>query len=63
MAHGAHGRPVTWLAILIICVGFTVAGVALCLGPTWWLFWAGTGVFVAGSALGAAVNIMADYTT
>lgn len=63
MAHGAHGRPVSWIAVVIICIGFTIAGVALCMDPTWWLFWTGAGVFAVGSVLGAATNMMEDYTT
>lgn len=62
-AYGANGRPISWVAVLIICVGSTIAGVALCMDPTWWLFWAGCGVTAAGVALACAVNIMNDYST
>ena len=63
MAHGGQGRPITWISVLIICVGFTIAGVALCLDPTWWLFWTGTGVFIAGGIMALATGIMEDYST
>ena len=29
-----HGRPVSWVAVSIIMVGFVVGGVALIFGPT-----------------------------
>ena len=63
MAHGGQGRTVSWISVLVICVGFTVAGVALCLDPTWWLFWAGCGVTVAGGIMALATGIMEDYST
>ena len=62
--HGAGGRPISWIAVLIICVGFTIGGVGLCLNPpTWWIFWVGVGITVAGSILAFACDIMADFTT
>ncbi|WP_019878219.1 HGxxPAAW family protein [Sporichthya polymorpha] len=63
MAHGGQGRPISWIAVLVICVGFTVAGVALCMDPTWWLFWTGTGITAAGGIFALAVGIMEDYST
>ncbi|MBA3744338.1 HGxxPAAW family protein [Sporichthya sp.] len=63
MAHGGQGRTVSWIAVLVICVGFTIAGVALCMDPTWWLFWAGCGVTVVGGVLALATGIMEDYST
>jgi hypothetical protein len=62
-AYGANGRPISWVAVLVICVGFTIGGVALCMDPTWWLFWTGVGITAAGIVLASAVNIMADYST
>jgi hypothetical protein len=61
--HGANGRPSSWLAVLIITIGFTVGGLGLCVHTTWWMFWAGVAVTAVGSAMAFAVNIMADYTT
>ena len=63
MAHGGSGRPISWVAVLIIVLGFTVAGVALCMDPTWWLFWAGVGITGAGGIFALATGIMEDYTT
>jgi hypothetical protein len=64
MATGtASGRTSSWIAVLIICVGFTVGGIGLCLDPTWWMFWAGVGITAVGSVMALAVGIMEDYTT
>ena len=38
-----HGRPASWVAVSIIIIGFCVGGIALPIGPTWWLFWVGAG--------------------
>lgn len=61
--HGANGRPISWVAVLTICLGFTIGGLALCVGPTWWLFWVGVGITAVGTVLAGVVNIMNDYTT
>jgi hypothetical protein len=56
-----HGRPVSWVAVTIIVVGFTIGGIAMVTGPTWWLFWAGTGIVVIGSIFAAAVRVFDDW--
>jgi hypothetical protein len=62
--HGANGRPISWLAVFIIVIGFTIGGVGLCMNPPiWWIFWAGCGITAAGVALGFACDMMADFTT
>jgi len=61
--HGAQGRPISWLSVLIIVIGFTVGGLGLCLSPTWWLFWTGIGITVVGGILALACGIMEDYST
>ncbi|MGQ0464823.1 MAG: HGxxPAAW family protein [Sporichthyaceae bacterium] len=61
--HGANGRPMSWVSVLVICVGFTIGGLALCMDPTWWLFWTGVAITAVGLVLASVVNIMADYTT
>jgi len=61
--HGAQGRPISWLSVLIICVGFTVGGFGLCLNPTWWMFWTGVGIIVVGGIMALACGIMDDYST
>jgi hypothetical protein len=63
VSQGANGRTVSWIAVIVICAGFTIGGLGLCLDPTWWMFWAGCAIAIAGSIFAAAVNIMEDYTT
>ena len=53
LAHAAaeshqHGRPISWIAISVIIVGFIVGGIALVPHPTWWLFWVGAGIAIVG---------------
>ena len=56
-----HGRPASWVASSIIIVGFIVGGIALPIGPVWWLFWTGVGIVVLGAIIGAAVHIFDDW--
>lgn len=56
-----HGRPASWVASSIVIVGFIIGGIALPIGPTWWLFWTGTGIVVLGAIVGAAVHIFDDW--
>jgi hypothetical protein len=56
-----HGRPVSWVASVIIIVGFIIGGVALITGPTWWLFWTGVGVGAVGGILGLSIGIFNDW--
>jgi len=56
-----HGRPTSWVAACIIIAGFIVGGIALPIGPTWWLFWTGAGIVVLGAIYGAAVRIFDDW--
>lgn len=56
-----HGRPVSWVASVIIIVGFVVGGIALITGPAWWLFWAGLGVAAVGGILGMSIGIFNDW--
>lgn len=57
------GRPTSWAAVAVIIAGFVAGGLGLVLGPTWWLFWVGAGLTVAGGIFGLATGIMEDYTT
>jgi hypothetical protein len=56
-----HGRPASWVAVAIIVVGFIIGGSALVAGPTWWLFWTGTGIAVIGAIYAASVHIFDDW--
>ena len=56
-----HGRPASWVAVSIIIVGFTVGGIALPVGPVWWLFWLGTGIVVVGGIFALSVHVLDDW--
>jgi hypothetical protein len=59
--HPFHGRPVSWVAVSIIMVGFLVGGLALVFGPTWWLFWVSLGLAAVGGLMSLAINIFEDW--
>ncbi|MDP9870094.1 D-lyxose ketol-isomerase [Streptosporangium brasiliense] len=46
--------------MIVILIGFTIGGVALCVGPNWTLFWAGAGVVVVGGVIAMVVDIFSD---
>jgi hypothetical protein len=56
-----HGRPVSWVAVSLMMLGFLCGGLGLVFGPTWWAFWVGAGVVVIGGLLGLATNIFEDW--
>jgi hypothetical protein len=56
-----HGRPVSWVSVTIIIVGFVVGGIALITGPVWWAFWTGAGVIAVGGILGLSIGIFNDW--
>ena len=62
-AEHAHfsGRRVSWVAVVIIVIGFLLGGVALVAGTIWPLFWTGVGVVVVGSILAASIGIFNDW--
>ena len=43
-----HGRPISWVGVAIVVVGFIVGGAAMVPHPTWWLFWLGAGIAIVG---------------
>ena len=55
-----HGRARSWVGVAVIVAGFTAGGVALTLGPTWWLFWTSLGVVIVGGIGALFSNILAD---
>jgi hypothetical protein len=55
-----HGRASSWIVVAVIVVGFAVGGIALTLGPTWWLFWTAVGIVVLGGVVAMFSNILAD---
>jgi len=56
-----HGRPVTWVAVSIIVIGFITGGLGLIFGPTWWAFWLGLVLAVVGLLLAFAINAFDDW--
>jgi|SRR5918992_2807672 hypothetical protein len=58
--YPAHGKARSWAAVVVIVTGFTVGGVALILGPTWWLFWTALGIVVVGGIVALFSDILAD---
>ncbi len=56
-----HGRPVSWVAVSIIVVGFIVGGLGLVFGSNWPVFWIGGGLAVLGGLLGLATAIVNDW--
>jgi hypothetical protein len=61
MAQTGHaGSPKSWVAVGIMLLGFLLGGIALVIGPAWWLFWLGAAVVVAGGIFGLAVGIVND---
>ena len=62
LAHESfHGRPVSWVAVTIITIGFIVGGFAMVPTPTWWLFWTAAGIAVVGLGLGALAKVTEDW--
>jgi hypothetical protein len=58
---GGHGgRAQSWLAVTVILLGFVVGGVALTIGPNWFLFWVGAGIIVIGGIMALAFDIFSD---
>ena len=56
-----HGRPASWVVTVLVIIGFILGGIALCIGPSWVLFWIGAGIVVLAAILGAAVRIFDDW--
>jgi hypothetical protein len=56
-----HGKPASWAAVSIIVAGFIVGGIALTVGPTWWLFWTGAAIVVIGGIFGLSAHILDDW--
>jgi len=56
-----HGRPVSWVAVSLMMLGFLCGGLGLVFGPVWWAFWVGVGLTAIGGLLGLATNIFEDW--
>jgi hypothetical protein len=61
MAQNSHaGRPGSWLAVVVIWIGFGVGGAALVPSPKWLMFWIGVGIVAVGGIIAMAVRIFDD---
>ncbi|MDP9846430.1 HGxxPAAW family protein [Streptosporangium lutulentum] len=58
--NGHGGSASSWLAVTVILLGFTIGGVALCLGPNWFLLWMGVIVSALGGILLVAFRVFHD---
>jgi hypothetical protein len=56
-----HGRATSWAAVSIIITGFIVGGIAMAVGPTWWLFWVGAGIVAIGGIFARSGRIVDDW--
>jgi hypothetical protein len=55
-----HGRTRSWVAVGVIIAGFLTGGIALTIGPVWWLFWTGAGIAALGGLSAIFSDILAD---
>lgn len=56
-----HGRTISWVSVSVIMAAFLVGGLALALGPVWWLFWASLGLAVVGLLMCVGIGIFEDW--
>ncbi|HXL16138.1 MAG TPA: HGxxPAAW family protein [Streptosporangiaceae bacterium] len=56
-----HGRPASWVAVSVIIAGFVVGGIAMVIGPSWWLFWTGAAIVVIGGIIAMSSRILDDW--
>ncbi len=56
-----YGRPISWVAVSIIIIGFITGGIAMMVGPVWWLFWVGAGIVVIGGIFALSGGILDDW--
>jgi hypothetical protein len=62
LAHESfHGRPVSWVAVTVIVIGFVIGGFAMVPTPTWWLFWTAAAITVVGLGIGAGARMTEDW--
>lgn len=61
MAGSSHGgRLSSWVAVVVMWIGFGVGGVAMVSGPSWWLFWTGVGIVAVGGVIALIVRVFDD---
>jgi hypothetical protein len=62
--HMEHnpGRPMSWVGVGIVIVGFLIGGIAMVPAPHWVIFWIGAGVaFVGCLSLLATKTFSTDW--
>ena len=42
------GKPMSWVGVAVVVIGFTIGGIAFFPAPHWTIFWIGTGVAIVG---------------
>ena len=57
-----HGKPLSWVAVGVIIIGFVIGGFAMALGGhiTWWAFYLGVGVAVIGCIMTLFAHTLSD---
>ncbi len=56
-----HGKPMSWVAVAIITVGFVIGGIGMVPHPTWWLFWLGAGIAIVGCIMTLFAKTFDDW--
>jgi hypothetical protein len=54
------GKPMSWVAVAVIIIGFIVGGVAMVPRPTWWAFWLGAGIALVGCLMTLFAKTFSD---
>ena len=62
LAHDSfHGRPMSWVAVAIITIGFLIGGLAFSSPPTWWLVYTGGGIALLGFIVAGFARVTEDW--
>jgi hypothetical protein len=62
LAHESfHGRPMSWVAVTIITIGFLIGGLAFSSPPTWWLVYTGGGIALLGFIVAGFARMTEDW--
>jgi hypothetical protein len=59
--ESVHGRPISWVVVTIITIGFIVGGVGFVPRPVWWMIWTGAGIALLGICIGAVTKMTEDW--
>lgn len=55
-----HGKPLSWIAVTVVIIGFLVGGFAFVPQPHWWVFWLGAGIAVVGCIMTLFAHTFSD---